>query len=54
MTNPKLQIPNPREFPNPNAQRFGGAKLGLGVELGVELGFGSWEFVGIWDLELGI
>ena len=49
MTNPKLQIPNHKECPNPNAQHPHGARLGLGVDLGV----GDWAFLGIWDLELG-
>jgi hypothetical protein len=48
MTNPKIQAPNPNEIPTANAQS------GLGVDLGVGLRVGSWMFVGIWDLELGI
>jgi hypothetical protein len=44
MGNPKSQVPNPKEFSNPNLQSC--------TETGT-LGFDIWNFLGAWDLGLG-
>jgi hypothetical protein len=44
MENPKSQVPNPKELPNPNLQSC--------IERG-SLEFEFWDLFGAWDLELG-
>ena len=67
MTNPKLQAPNPNALPTAKSQnamarrnpksglrRCEWVDIRLKLEFGNSLGFGIWECVGIWSLELGI
>jgi hypothetical protein len=52
VSNPKFQAPRSSALPNSIPSQHPSQRLGIGW--GVGLGFGNWESLGIWSLELGI
>src|ERR1700733_9246013 len=52
--NPNVQIPNPNEIPKPNVQFPMQDSTSDDARKFSPLDIGSWDFIGIWDLDIGI
>jgi hypothetical protein len=49
----KLQAPSSNALPSSKIPSQHASQQ-LGIDLAIGLGFGNWESLGIWSLELGI